>query len=339
MTPRHLSTTFPRSAFRMAGLAAILALAGCRGGPPADELAASGTIEARQVEVAARVGGQVREVRIEEGARVAAGDVLAVLDHENMDIQLRQAEAGIALAEAQLALLRQGARSEDIRQAEAALAQTETALTVAGADARRMRELESRGGATRKQREDAEARLAATQSQVTAAREALKKVRASVRPEEIRAAEARLAQAQAAADLLRKAVSDSTIASPGPGVVTVRAVEPGETVAPGATVAVITDLDRVHVTIYVPAGALGRVRLGDPAEVRIDSLPGRVFAGTVTFISPEAEFTPKNVQTREDRVKLVFGVKIEVPNPEHLLKPGLPADAVVRPAALPDRGE
>jgi HlyD family secretion protein len=149
------------------------------------------------------------------------------------------------------------------------------------------------------------------------------------RPEELRAARARLDQARAASDLLRKAIADCDLVSPVFGVVTQVPVERGELIAAGATVAVVSELDRVHVMIYVTEVELARVKLGGRADISIDGAPGRKIPGTITYISPEAEFTPKNVQTREDRVKLVFGVKIEIDNRDGLLKPGLPADAVL----------
>ena len=182
---------------------------------------------------------------------------------------------------------------------------------------------------TPKQRDDAEARFVVAQAQDASAKEALAKLRRLARPEEIGAAEARLAQAVAAADLLRKTIADGTVVSPVAGIVTRRPVEAGELVSPGATVLTISELDRVHVMLFVTEKELGRVRLGGEADVTIDAAPGRVFKGRVTYISPEAEFTPKNIQTKEDRVKLVFGVKVEIPNPDGALKPGLPADAVI----------
>jgi HlyD family secretion protein len=291
---------------------------------------ASGTIEAVEVDVAAKVGGQIEERAVDEGDRVKPGDKLAVIDHANLDIELRQAEAGVDLARAQLVLLRKGARSEDIEQAEAALRQAEANLQVAGDDARRMRELAKTGSVTPKQRDDAEARLTVAQAQQAAAAEALRKVRRLSRPEEIQAGEARLAQSVAAVDLLKKTISDCTVIAPAGGIVTRKAVEKGELVSPGSTIVTISELDSVYVMIYVTAKELGRVRLGDTVDVRIDSFPGRAFPGKVTYISPEAEFTPKNIQTKEDRVKLVFGVKVEIENREGLLKPGLPADATIR---------
>jgi HlyD family secretion protein len=307
----------------------------CTGNQQKDMITASGTIEAIEVNVASKVSGQILQIDADEGRRVKPGDILATIDHATLDIQLRQAAAGVELAEAQLALLVKGARSEDIRQAEAVLEQAEASLQMAEADARRMRSLAEKGSATPKMREDAETRLTVANAQKNAAVEALNKVRRLARPEEIRAAEARLAQARAAADLLAKTIADCTIPAPAGGIITHRAVEAGELVSPGSTVVTIVELADVYVMIYVTESELGRVQLGDPVDIKIDTFPDRSFAGKVTYISPEAEFTPKNIQTREDRVKLVFGVKVEIENREGLLKPGLPADAVirVRPAA------
>jgi HlyD family secretion protein len=314
---------------------ALLGVLSCSRNGARDVISASGTIEAIEVNVASKVAGELEERTVDEGARVRAGDKLAVIDHSSLDIQLRQAEAGVDLARAQLVLLRNGARREDIRQAEAALAQAQASLKVAVDDARRMRELEKTGSVTPKQREDAEARLTVVEAQTNAATEALQKVRTLARPEEIQAAEARLAQAQATVDLLKKTIADCTITAPVGGVVTHKAVEVGELVTQGATIVTLSELDSVYVMIYVTEKELGRIHLGDTAEVKIDTFPNRAFSGKVTYISPEAEFTPKNIQTKQDRVKLVFGVKVEIENREGLLKPGLPADAVIRvgPAA------
>jgi len=312
---------------------ASLAALSCSSGRDRNAITASGTIEAIEVDIASKVAGQILTLAVDEGARIKPGDVLATIDHAAADIQLRQAEAGVQLAEAQLALLVQGSRQEDIQQAEAALRQADANLRVASDDAKRMRELALTGSVTPKQRDDAEARLIVAEAQRTAAAETLSKVRRLARPEEIRAAEARLAQARAAADLLAKTIADCSIAAPAGGIVTHKAVEAGELVTPGSTVVTVAELDSVYVMIYVTEKELGRVRLGDAAEVRIDSFPDRPFTGRITYISPEAEFTPKNVQTKEDRVKLVFGVKVEIENREGLLKPGLPADALIRTAA------
>ena len=312
----------------------LIALSGlaCSSKAAKGVITASGTIEAIEVDVASKVTGQILELAVDEGARVKAGDLLATVDHATADIQLRQAEAGVRLADAQLALLVKGSRSEDIRQAEAALEQAQATLKVASDDARRMRELVLSGSVTPKQREDADARLTVAEAQEKAVSETLSKVRRLARPEEIQAAEARSAQARAAADLLAKTIADCTITAPAGGIVTHKAVEAGELVTPGSTIVTLTELDSVYVMIYVTEMEMGRVRLGDGVEVRIDAFPNKVFPGKVTYISPEAEFTPKNVQTKEDRVKLVFGVKVEIENKDGFLKPGLPADALIRVA-------
>jgi HlyD family secretion protein len=295
-------------------------------------ITASGTIEAIEVNVPSKVTGQILKLTVDEGARVKAGDILATVDHATADIQLRQAEAGVRLADAQLALLIKGSRTEDIGQAEAALEQARATHKVAADDARRMRELVLTGSVTTKQREDADAKLTVAEAQERSASETLSKVRRLARPEEIQAAEARSAQARAAADLLAKAIADCAIIAPAGGIITHKAVEAGELVTPGSTVVTLTELDSVFVMIYATEKEMGRVRLGDGVDVRIDAFPNKVFPGKITYISPEAEFTPKNVQTKEDRVKLVFGIKVEIENKDGFLKPGLPADALIRVA-------
>jgi HlyD family secretion protein len=313
----------------------VLLLPACRARGERGVLTATGTIEAVEVRIASKIPGEVKSILVEEGAPVKRGDVLALVDHANLDDQLRQAEAAVDLAQAQADLVRKGARAEDIRQAEEALKQAAAGLEVADKDAARARELLLKGGATVKQNDDAEARLSVARAQHQQAVEMLKKVRAISRPEEIRAADARLAQARAAADLLRRTILDCTVVAPADGVITRRLAQPGEYVIPGAGLLVLSRLDSVHVMIYLATPELGLVRLGDAADVTIDAFPDRPFPGRVTYISSEAEFTPKNVQTKDDRVKLVFGVKIEIPNPEGLLKPGLPADAAIKLRPVP----
>ncbi len=314
----------------MIGASAIVAaflFQGCRENKDFGPIIASGTVEAVEVSVAARTSGQIEKIFVEEGARVHVGDTLAIIDSASLAIQLRQAEASVDLAESQLELLLKGARVEDIRQVEEAARQAEATLNLASEDLERIRSLYAKESTTLKLLQDAETRFKVAQAQHAASQQALQKVRKLSRPEEVKAAEARLAQAEAGRDLFKKTIADATIISPAAGIVTHKAREPGEFVGPGTTLLTIADLENVRLNIYVTEVDLGRVRLGQGADVRIDSHPDRVFGGTVIFISPEAEFTPKNVQTQEERVKLVYRVKIQIPNPEGLLKPGMPADA------------
>jgi HlyD family secretion protein len=326
-----MKKTIAESAIILWGAAAITIFGGvdCRNHRNQSEISASGTIEAIEVSVSSKTSGQVVKMAVDEGARVETGDLLAVIDSASLEIQVQQAEAGVKLAEAQLQLVLNGARIEDIRQAEEGVRQAEASLKLAEVERSRVTDLFAKQSATAQQRDNAETRLAVARAQHEAAKQALQKWRQLARPEEIKQAQARLEQAEASRDLLKKTIADSTISSPTSGIVTHRATEQGEFVVPGTILLTIADLAEVRLEIFVPESDLGKVRLGQSAEVRIDSHPDRVFEGKVIFISPEAEFTPKNIQTKEERVKLVYRVKIKVPNAENILKPGMPADAVI----------
>lgn len=299
----------------------------CRQESGDNYLTATGTIEARTSRISPRVSGRVLRVLVEEGQPVKPGDLLVELEHDYLDLQLKQAEAGLKQAQAQLALLKQGARSEEIEQAEQQLKQAEISLKQSQVDADRYRNLYEKGSITRRQLEEAENRLALSEAQYRQAQEMLKKLKKLARPEEIKAAEARVSQAEAAVELLRKNIEDCRVICPVEGTVTSRIVEPGELVNPSSALVTVSKLDPVYLWVYLSEVEVGKIRLGQKAEITIDSFPGQHFEGRVIYISPEAEFTPKNVQIKEDRVKLVFRVKIEIRNPDGRLKPGLPAEA------------
>ena len=290
---------------------------------------ASGTLEAIEVKVSAKVPGQVEELFVDEGSQVKQGDTLAILDHSTQDIQWRQAQAGVALADAQYQLLINGARSEDLQQAEDVLKQLESSAKVASDDYNRMKGLYASKSITKKQYDDAESRYVITKAQLNSARENLKKMQRFARPEDLGAAKARLDQAKANADLLRKQINDSYIVAPVAGTVTNRPVEVGELVGIGSTIVTISRLETLNLIIYVSDIELGKVKLNGTADIVIDTYADKSFPGRVIYISPIAEFTPKNIQTKEDRTKLVFGVKLEVDNKEGILKAGMPADAYV----------
>jgi HlyD family secretion protein len=290
---------------------------------------ASGTMEATSVQVSSRSAGEVMELAADEGTGVRQGDLLARIDHVSLDIQLAQAKSGVALARAQLDLLTNGARGEDLAQAQEQLNQANESLRSAQEDFTRMKSLSEAGAATRKQRDDSELRFVTAKAQAAAAEQALKKLQNFARPEDVKAALARLDQATWSVRLLLKSIDDCEVKAPVSGVVTERLMERGELAAPGMGLFVITDLATMKLTIYVPEPDLGKIRLGEEAGVAVDSHPGKVFPGRVTYISPMAEFTPRDVQTKDERVKLVYAVRIEVPNPEGIFKPGMPADAVL----------
>jgi HlyD family secretion protein len=405
----------------------------------------SGSIEATQVDVAPKVAGRVTALRVSEGEQVVAGQVLAELDHAELDDQVAQARAVLASAEARLAQAQsalatqqaqaaaaidqaraavdasrtrvpqagesvelqsasvaaqvQQARAQvqaasDVvvsaeaaaRAAEATLQAAEATLARAQSDAVRAEALFQDGAVAAQQLDAAKTALAAAVAQRDAARaqrdaaraqrdaagSALKQAQAALqvalanrrtvpirqldveasraqvnqaeaalrsaestaglvtqRARDVEAAAAAVEQARAGLRLAETARGNAILRAPMAGVVLSHSVEVGDLVTVGAPVVTVADLSHPYLRIFVAESDLGHVKLGQPVEVRIDGFPDRVFQGTVQEISNRAEYTPGNVQTKEERVKLVFGVKVALTNPEGILKPGLPADAAI----------
>jgi HlyD family secretion protein len=308
-------------------IAGILMFAGCGG--TNDGIESSGILESVEVNVSSRVSGQVMALHVQEGSTVQKGDTLAVIDSEIQQLQLQQALAGVDLAEAQYQLLKNGARSEDLQSAEETVRQTESGFKTARADFERIAELYATRSVSKKQYEDAESRVTVTQAQFNAAKQNLQKLQRFARSEELRAAKARVDQARAQADLIRKQISDAHILAPVSGTVTYKPVEEGELIGMGSIIARISRLEKMELMIYVNETELGKVKLGASSDVVIDTYPDRKYPATVIYVSPVAEFTPRNVQTKDERTKLVFGVKLEVENSSGDLKSGMPADAVL----------
>lgn len=288
-----------------------LPLTGC-GNDDDSRIQESGTLEATEVTVSAQVGGIVSRLFVHEGAVVKAADTLLTLDATDWLLQLKQAEAGLAMAEAQYKLALEGMRKEDIIQAEANFKNAEE-------DLRRMEELYASRSISQKQLDDVRTRF-------TVAQQAYEKAKKGSREEEIALARARRDQAAAQVALLKKKVQDCTVTAPMAGTVTKRFVERGELVGMGMALLKIANLQEMYLTVYLPETDVPKVRLGSRAAVQIDAFPDRTFEGEVIYISPTAEFTPKNIQTRDERTKLVFGVKLRVQNPDGVLKAGIPAD-------------
>ncbi|MDQ3211510.1 MAG: HlyD family efflux transporter periplasmic adaptor subunit [Acidobacteriota bacterium] len=311
----------------------------CRSTPADGPRRASGYIEATEVRVAPEVGGRVLEVSVAEGDTVAAGTLVARLDTSDVDIALRRAAAQRDQTLAELRLLEAGARPEDLRQARAqadsSQADVEAAaseLQAAVADLQRFDALlEARAG-SRKQRDDAAtrrdvagARLSAMRERARGANEAAARVKAGARPEEIAAARARVAGAEAQIDALDKNLRDAVLTSPVSGIVTATLVDPGELVAPRTPLVVVTNLARPWANVYVDEPIVPGLRLGQKLTVVTDA--GDRLEGAITFISPRAEFTPRNVQTAEERSRLVYRIKVTVDNSAGVLKAGMPIEA------------
>ena len=311
----------------VAACLAVLSIAACSSA--SRTIQASGTIEATSVQVSSKSSGEVLHMDAAEGMSVKEGDILAVIDHAALDLQLGQARSGVDLAKAQLDLLTAGARGEDLAQAKDALNQANDTLANAREDFNRMESLYKVNAATKKQRDDAEYRYTAAKTQASSAQQALLKLENYARPEDVKAALARVDQAVYSVRLLQKNIQDCTVRAPTNGIVTEKLVEEGELAAPGTGLYVVTNLDTVKLTIYVAETDLGNIRLGEEARISVDSRPGAAYPGKVTFISPMAEFTPRDIQTKDERVKLVYAVRIEIANPQQIFKPGMPADAAL----------
>ena len=305
----------------------LILVSGCETKKPANEIFASGTIEATDVTISSKTAGQIKEILVNEGSRVKKDEVLMFLDHDLLDIQLRQAQAGIEQAEAQLRLLQAGARKEDIVLAKEQISLAKINLDQATADKERFAKLYETNTITLKQYEDVSTKYDQAMNQYNSAKENLNKVKNIVRPEEIESSKANLKRSIVSADLIRKNIEDCTIKSPSDGIVSKKFVEPGEYITPGAAVLKLSDLQSVDLYIYITEEELGKVKLGQIADVTIDTYKDKIYKGEVIFISPEAEFTPKSIQTQEERTKLVFAVKIHIINNEFDLKSGMPADA------------
>lgn len=325
-----VSNVFPQQSRRIliAVVTALAMIIGC--GKENAAIESSGILEAVEVNVSAKTAGQLLRLLVKEGSAVQMGDTLAVIDHETQKLQLAQAQAGVDLAEAQLQLLKNGARVEDLQSAEEAVRQTESAFRTARSDFERIKELFSTNSVAKKQYEDAESRMTITQAQYNSAKQNLQKMQRFARVEELNAAKARVEQAKAQANLIKKQISDSYIIAPVSGTVTYKPVEVGELIGMGSIVVRISRLERMELMIYVNETELGKVKLNGSANVSTDTYPDKQYPATVVYISPVAEFTPRNVQTKDERTKLVFGVKLEVENSGNELKSGMPADAILQ---------
>lgn len=295
-----------------------------------DGLSASGTVEATEASLGFQAAGRIERIRVNEGDRVKTGDTLAVLDRAELEARHAQARAQLSAAEAALSELERGARSEELAQAREADSTAAARLADAQRDLARAQQL-FRGGAASQEAFD-KARFAAdvARSQREQAAQQLRLVQAGPRIERIAAQRAMVQSAQALVRQVGAQLANAVVVAPFDGVVTVRQRQPGETVAPGAPVVTVANFDDRWVRIYIAEHRLGAVSIGEAATITTDTYRDRSYPGTVSFIASEAEFTPRNVQTTEERVKLVYAVKVRITGDTALaLKPGMPADVVL----------
>lgn len=303
---------------------------GCSSNEDQKQIEVTGNIEAINVIVSSKVSGEIISIFKDEGDRVSAGDTLLIIDPAIYQIKIREAEALLLSAEAQLELVRNGARKEDIQQAEQLLRQSEVNLQTAQNDKLRFENLYQTMSVSKKQYEDAVAKYEVALAQYNSAKENYLKIKNISRPEELKQVKANVERLKANVDLIRKNLNDCYVISPINGIVVKRFIEKGETVTNLSSLIKISDLSQVELMVYVSEKDLPKIKPGQSVKVNVDAFPNKSFEGKIVYISPEAEFTPKNIQTKEERTKLVFAVKVKIDNPGHELKAGVPADAIIK---------
>jgi len=310
-------------------VAVVACLTAC-GGDRQGTLKVSGNIEVTQVEASFKVAGRVAERPVDEGQTVKSGQLMARLEDADFTQQVALRQADADAARANLDKLLAGSRKEEIGSAKAQVDQTKADLTRSQADDARNSDLLQKEVISPREYDASHSAFLASQARVNQAQEQYDLVKNGPRREDIDQARARLESAEQSLSLARTQLGYATLTAPQPGVVLSKNVEPGEFVAPGTPVVTLGDLHEVYLRAYVDESDLGRVKLGQGVSITTDTFPGRRYEGHITFISPEAEFTPKSVQTEKERVKLVYRIKITVPNPQMELKPGMPADGSIR---------
>ncbi len=328
----------------------------------------SGTVEARDIRVGSKIGGRIDKVLVREGDSVQPGQILVAFDDKELQAALEQsranaekaqrgfrpeeiaeARAAAAQAKADYELKKNGYRQEDIAAGQADLERAKAEEIRTKLDFDRYEALAKKDLVSKQQRDTAEANWKVALAQRETAQQKLDELQRGYRPEEIASAEARYQQAQATLEKLERGnrredielakagyaydqarYRERQVTAPSAATVEVLDVRPGDLIAPNTPVATLLERDQIYVRIYIPETEIGRVQIGQRAEVRVDSFPKEVFNGAVEQINQQAEFLPRNVQTREERIHQVFGVKIRIDDPSGRVRAGMAADVKLR---------
>jgi HlyD family secretion protein len=294
------------------------------------EIEVSGIIEAVKTEIKAQAQGEVRQILVQEGQRVKKGDLLCLLDDEKLRIQLGQVKAGQDAAQASLRLAKMGTKKEMIAVAKNQEEIAAKQLELAQKDAERLAKLLDQGAVSQSLKEKADLALKAAQEQHKSAQENYRMAARGREKEEIEMVEAEIQGLKAQEQYLLRLLQDAEVKSPIDGILEIRHIEVGELALPGAILFSLIDLEQTYVQAYVPERYTGRVKLGSEVAVSCDSYPGKTYKGKVNYISDEAEFAPKNIQTKEERLKLVYMIKSYLENTTGELKPGMPVDVKIK---------
>ncbi|MGL6193466.1 MAG: secretion protein HlyD [Thermoguttaceae bacterium] len=289
-----------------------------------DFLTLYGNVEIRRVNLGFRVSGRITEILFKEGDRIEKGAVIAKLDQEPFEDSLAVASAQVATAEANYEKLKAGNRPQEIEQARSTLNQKEATLKVLETDFERAKQLVTDNTVTQQEYDTALARRDEAVAQKQLAEETLNLLLEGFRAEDIAVGASQLAEAKANFKRLQTSLKDTELICPNNGILLTRVEEPGAVVNPGQTIVTLSLKDEVWVYVYIPEKKYGIVKQGMKAEIYTDSAPDKPYTGQVGYISPEAEFTPKTVQTTELRTDLVYRVRIIADTPDNGLCQGMP---------------
>lgn len=294
---------------------------------PRNEIVLSGNIEAHESLVSFKVQGRIVELGVEEGQSVAAGALLARLDDADYKQRVRIDEAGVRVRQSNLALTLAGTREQEIKAAQQNVLDAQADMQQKKLDYDRAQRLFKEDAISAQDRDLADTALKRSQAAFQALQQKYNEALEGSRKEEIAIAQANLKEASANLGMSRVNLDYTVLRAPAAGVITVRQAELGEVVVPGTPVVTLADLYHIWLRAYIAETDLGRIHWGQDAIVTTDTYPGQKYHGRISFIASEAEFTPKSVQTYKERVTLVYRIKIDIDNPNHELKPGMPADA------------
>jgi HlyD family secretion protein len=300
---------------------------------PVTQLSLSGNIEAHESLVGFKVPGRIVELPVEEGQQVVQDALLARLDDADYKQRVVIDEATVRVRESNLALTLAGTREQETRAAQQTMIDAGADLEEKKLDNERAIQLFAKDEVTAQERDQAATAMKRAEAVHKAAQQRYNEAVEGSRKEDIVIARANLNEANAGLGLSKVNLSYTVLRAPSAGVVTVRQAELGEVVAPGSPVVTLADLDHIWLRAYIAESDLGRIHWGQEAIITTDTYPGKQYHGRISFISSAAEFTPKSVQTYTERVTLVYRIKIDIDNPNHELKPGMPADARIDLAA------
>ena len=291
------------------------------------QLTLSGNIEAHESLVSFKVQGRLVDLPVQEGQQVTQGALLAQLDDADYRQKMRIGEANVGVRESDLILKLAGTREQETKALQQAMLDAQADMAQKEIDSERAQNLFAKDEVSAQDRDHAATALKRAQATYQASQQRYSEAMEGTRKEDIAIARANLNAANASLGLSRVNLGYTILRAPSAGVITVREAELGEVVLPGTPVVTLADLDHVWLRAYIAETDLGRIHWGQAATITTDTFPGRQYHGRISFISSSAEFTPKSVQTYKERVTLVYRIKIDIDNPNHELKPGMPADA------------